>query len=663
MLLADGRVALADGTYRPTGDLTKLAVPETLTALIASRLDGLAPDDRALVSDAAVLGQTFTLAGLSAISGISDADLEPHLRGLVRRELLTIEADPRSPERGQYAFVQALIREVAYNTLSRADRKSRHLAAARFFEALGSDELAGALAGHYLAAYRNAPEGPESDALAAQARVALRAAGERAVALGSPDQGLTFFEQAIDVTTDPDERADLHERAGASAFQAGRYDDADRNIRAALEAHVDRGDAIGVVRATTLLGRAKTNGGHPDEAVALLDAARPSGATGSDPGVASLDAELARALFLNEEPERSIEVADRALRVAEHLGLVAIVADTLVTKGTVLSEVGRWQEGLTLIEGGGRLAESNGLVWTEVRALTNASSGLVVRDPKRALEVAARGIATARRMGLRTIFGSVFVNFGTAARRTGDWDRAISEVGTVDLDQFDPADHAAVLHPVTMIQAARGFPVAEELAKTEAYLATISDPQAAAVSGMARAFVMSISGRFREASDECFAAARASGVFILWALPLAGRYAVLARDPNRAREAIRELEAAGNSGPALAADIETILAGCDALEGDETGAIGRYRRALAAWRDLGLPWDEALCAIDMATLLDPTDPEIRATGESARRILVGLKATPFIARLDAALARGSEAGDRAGTVVGMPSGEASAKSV
>src|SRR5206468_323525 len=57
MLLADGRLALDGERYVPIGDLTRLAVPETLTALIASRLDGLPPDEHALVSDAAVLGQ------------------------------------------------------------------------------------------------------------------------------------------------------------------------------------------------------------------------------------------------------------------------------------------------------------------------------------------------------------------------------------------------------------------------------------------------------------------------------------------------------------------------------------------------------------------------------------------------------------------------------
>ena len=63
MLLAQGRLVLEDGVYRPSGDLSALAVPETLTALISARLDELDAADRALVADAAVLGQSFTPAG------------------------------------------------------------------------------------------------------------------------------------------------------------------------------------------------------------------------------------------------------------------------------------------------------------------------------------------------------------------------------------------------------------------------------------------------------------------------------------------------------------------------------------------------------------------------------------------------------------------------
>ena len=159
-------------------------------ALIASRLDALPPEERALIADAAVLGQSFTAAGLAAVAGASTSALEPRLRALVRRELLRVEANPRSPEHGNYTFVQALIREVAYGTLARPERKVRHLAAARWFEALGDDELAGALAGHYVAALRNSPEGPEADALATQARLTLRGAADRAGALGSHAQEL-----------------------------------------------------------------------------------------------------------------------------------------------------------------------------------------------------------------------------------------------------------------------------------------------------------------------------------------------------------------------------------------------------------------------------------------------------------------------------------------
>ncbi len=167
-----------------------------------------------------MVGQSFTGASLSAVSGLDETTLDPRLRGLVRRELLAQTIDPRSPERGQYAFVQALIREVAYNTLAKRDRKTRHLAAARYFESLETEELAGALASHYLAAHAYAADGPEADALAAQARVALRGAAERAASLGSDTQAITLLEKALTVSPSPADRADLHDRALNSACAA-----------------------------------------------------------------------------------------------------------------------------------------------------------------------------------------------------------------------------------------------------------------------------------------------------------------------------------------------------------------------------------------------------------------------------------------------------------
>jgi AAA ATPase-like protein len=120
MLVADGRLERDGDAYRPVGDLTSLAVPETLRSLVAARLDVLDAADRRLLQDASVLGRTFTAEALAGISEGDPESLNARLRTLTRRELLELEADPRSPERGQYGFVQSLIREVAYDAALRA---------------------------------------------------------------------------------------------------------------------------------------------------------------------------------------------------------------------------------------------------------------------------------------------------------------------------------------------------------------------------------------------------------------------------------------------------------------------------------------------------------------------------------------------------------------
>ena len=164
-MLLDRGLLVQDGpVYTPTGEIETLEVPETLHALIAARLDGLSPEERRLLQDGAVLGKTFTRAALAALSGSTDGELEPLLSGLVRKEVLGVQSDPRSPERGQYGFLQDLVRHVAYETLSKRERKTRHLAAAEHLETrfADEDEIAEVLASHYLAAVEAAPEAEDA---------------------------------------------------------------------------------------------------------------------------------------------------------------------------------------------------------------------------------------------------------------------------------------------------------------------------------------------------------------------------------------------------------------------------------------------------------------------------------------------------------------------
>ena len=124
--------------------------------------DGLSDEERRVVQDGAVLGKTFTRQAVEALSGVDPASVESVMAALVRKEVLSIQADPRSPEHGQYGFLQDLMRRVAYEMLSMRDRRERHLAAAAYLERTlaDDDEIVEVLASHYIDAYTTALTAP-----------------------------------------------------------------------------------------------------------------------------------------------------------------------------------------------------------------------------------------------------------------------------------------------------------------------------------------------------------------------------------------------------------------------------------------------------------------------------------------------------------------------
>ena len=230
MLLDRGALVLDGPVYRPTGPIASLDVPETLQALIAARLDGLAPDERRLLQDASVLGKTFTKPALAALSGVSEAELDQLLGSLVRKEVLGVQADPRSPEHGQHSFLQDLVRHVAYETVSKKERRTKHLAAAEHLEATfpEEEEIVEVLAAHFLDAYNAAPDADDAHEIEARAREMLVRAGDRAASLAAAREAQRYFEQAAELTNDQLTRADLHVRAGRMAWRRARGEEARR---------------------------------------------------------------------------------------------------------------------------------------------------------------------------------------------------------------------------------------------------------------------------------------------------------------------------------------------------------------------------------------------------------------------------------------------------
>jgi class 3 adenylate cyclase/tetratricopeptide (TPR) repeat protein len=637
MLIADGRLARDDGTYRPAGDLSKLAVPESLTALITSRLDGLDQVDRSLVSDAAVLGQSFTVTALAAVSDQAEAALQPRLRTLVRLELLTLEADPRSPERGQYAFVQALIREVAYGTLTHKVRKARHLAAARYFESIGSDELAGALAGHYLAAHENATPGPEADALSAQARVALRAAAERASALGSHDQAVAFLRQAISVTADEVELADLLDAAGIASQVRQRFAQAESLHREALARREAIGDRPKIVQTITRLAQTTIRAFRFDPTTQLLEEAIDRFADLSgEPVFAALEGQLARVYMLSGRSAESLPIAERVLEVAEREELTELAADTLITKGTALENVGRHFEAIGLIEAGRRLAEQSGHTTLLMRAVNNLSSVLADDDPRAGLEIARGGLELTARNGERGF--TLLDNAVSGSIRVGEWDWALAELETSAAEETDPLARSVALAAIYEIRAYRGEDNAELRAEFDATAAMVADEASRETAGtLVQAIGALAEGDLGAAQDrgrryaEIWSQGGATG------LRIAAHAAAWSGDLVGLRAALDALKGLNRHGRGVTAEHTAIGAAIAALEGRADEALAMYREALRGWDELGLPWDRALTGIDMASVLDPTNPEVMAAAAQARETLDHLGATPLQARLEAAL--------------------------
>ena len=121
MLLDRGLLAREGDAYRPTGPIEELEVPETLHALLAARLDGLTPEERRARPGRVRARQDLHEAGRRrALAAATRPRSSRSCSALVRKEVLTLQADPRSPERGQFGFLQDLLKRVAYETLSKA---------------------------------------------------------------------------------------------------------------------------------------------------------------------------------------------------------------------------------------------------------------------------------------------------------------------------------------------------------------------------------------------------------------------------------------------------------------------------------------------------------------------------------------------------------------
>jgi class 3 adenylate cyclase/tetratricopeptide (TPR) repeat protein len=616
-----------DGTFEITGDLTDLAVPESVSAVIGARLDRLAEADRSLLQDAAVMGHSFSLEGLAFLTDQSIEALESQLAALVRHELLEIVRDPRSPTRGQYRFVQGLIREVAHARISREVRRARHLKVADFFASLDDEELVGKVAFHLVEALRATSDSADAERLLDRAKDAMLSAIDRADDLNAWDQCLSLAKQAEEFFTGPTNLLPFLERATAAAEHLARYEECEAYARRCVEAARELGDETAEATAMSLLGTAYNVSARAKRAVEVLT---PYLAEHPDPegdeGLTRAYTALARGQMLAGEGDPA-ETALVAMRSADVLDLDEVAAQAMITRGTVLSSQARPREAMALLHEALKIADDHGLVGTKLRALANIGYGSP--DPQEAIAATDTGFRESRRLGDKSHLQFFAGNWASFRVYAGDFDAPASITND---PIFSDAPPEWWCHHYTYLSSASANKgdtnrAKDELAKARELAVGLDEPQVLQAIQRASMTIAWAEGRFRDGLDEALDLSQrfafAHGIIIFFARNCAltsGDRGFIAEY----RERLAELP-----GDAWVRVFREELHALDQVLVGETGPLKeQVRRWIDYWSS---PPTGLVLLLGGALLLPDDHPERQALIEEARKMAneIGLTTVPI----------------------------------
>ena len=589
------RVAERDGAPAAA----RMAVPDSLHGLIAARIDALPAAERRLLLAAAVLGRRFRFDALLAI-GAEPASVRQRVSALVRRELLIVDEPASDPSGTELAFLQDVVRDVAYRTLSRQGRRALHLAAARWLETLTDVDVAASLAGHLAAAHELAPDHPDATRIARRAVSALRRAAAAAIGRHVPQGALGHLEQALRLTDGPEQRAVVLDEAASAA---GRLELAEQHLRELAALQLDAGRRRAAARTRARLASVLLTEQRNEPAIRELESAlRAIRHVDRDAAGVELAAQLARARLLIGDDTGGLSWAERGLEAAHRLHLDAVAADLLVTRGTARVRLGD-DAGLDDLQRAVEDAERCGSIGTELRAMNNLAWLTVADDPRTTSETARRAVELASTMGAGDLAAQLAEVAGAAALHTGEWQWALDAAEELFHPGTPLANRLNLAGMVGVVRALRGDP--DPLAAVDAHepLPADLDEQVSAGIRLARAWVAFTSGDLAGAARQADAAADGLlGIEQLDALAVAARSRLWAGDREAARQLLDRMEALGIRGRAADAQLATIRAGLVAIgEGGEGSRA--YRVAAGAWRELALDGDLAMCLVDEVRVL------------------------------------------------------------
>jgi tetratricopeptide (TPR) repeat protein len=424
--------AVGGGSEPSRGILTDDHTPASIHAIIAARLDTLAPLQKTLIQDASVVGRVFWTGVLASIGRSDRRTVDAALHELALKELIRPAKVSSVKEEAEFSFWHTLIRDVAYGQIPRGRRAPKHISVAEWLERMAGERVSDhseLLAYHYgeaLKLIRSTGSGGGAE-LETTTRRYWVLAGERAMSL-DVTRAAECFERALELLpeTHP-ERAGILSRKATAAFDAGRFRDAQRVFEAALALSRESGDRLAegacLDRLATVLWEQGDSAGSRArlaEAVEVLES-EPHG-----PELADCYTSVASDRMVSGRFEEALAWAERSLALSSELGAEQLRPRALSFRGVARCYTGDFG-GLDDLHAAIGIAERLGLAREQAQVLVILAEVLwATEGPSRAIEAADTASELATRRGLGDIVVACRTQSVGPLFDLGRWDDLVS---------------------------------------------------------------------------------------------------------------------------------------------------------------------------------------------------------------------------------------------
>ena len=415
------RKLIDDGVLRATGaatwevakPTTDVELPRSIQGLIATRLDGLPADEKAVMQDAAVVGRVFWSGAVATLGGRTPDQVRDAL-GRLRVKELVLHIDPPSLSGElEFTFRHALIRDGAYESLPKSLRAAKHEQVARWAQMKAgdrADEIAELIATHELEALRYFDELGDSSSQRAQVETSAfrwtRTAGDRANALGLYVEACRWYRDALRlgelVGAGAADRVTIARDLVEASFGSESVEESEQICRLTLELYEELGDERGAGWTEAALVMVLFNGGHAEEAEAIgkhaVQRLEPLGETFE---LASALRQLGQFYWRKGDSEKADAALRRAAEIAARIGALDVRSAALQDLGINLGQSGHAVESIATLEEAFELAKNGNDANNLQRLYNNFASTLADfgSQYRRALEIGSEGLAMAYRGG------------------------------------------------------------------------------------------------------------------------------------------------------------------------------------------------------------------------------------------------------------------------